>query len=235
MTDEPRTLWVDRQLLVMCKAAGMLSQKDETGDPSVIEWAREQLISSGLSGGSRNPFVAPVHRLDRPVSGVLILARTSKAAARLSAQFREKTTHKGYLAVVEGELPFDWRRVHAWLSKDRQSNNVRAHSSPAPGFSEAVTDVQVIHRHGGKLLVAMFPLTGRPHQLRATLTLFDACVVGDLRYGASEGLGDFIALHSHVAVFRHPVSGARIAVRAPVPAVWQDRFPWIRPYVGMLA
>ena len=183
-------LYEDRQVLVLAKPAGILSQGDRTGDVTAIECAREHLRAvrerlrevTSPRKSRYTPFVVPVHRLDRPVSGALVMARSSKSAARLTEQFREGRPHKGYLAIVEGMPRFDRIFCPLWLKKDRQANRVEAHWKYFPGAREAVSHLQVIARSNGHSLVALFPRTGRSHQLRANLALLDLPILGYRKY-----------------------------------------------------
>jgi len=228
--NSPVVLYEDRQVLVISKPAGMLSQKDRTGDPSAVEWAREYLAPRQ---GSANPFVAPVHRLDRPVSGALVLARTSKSAARLTAQFRETDVRKEYLAVVCGSPRFEARKLTLWLRKDRRRNRVECSESKAlPGAAEATTGLQVVVRGSDFSLVTLRPNTGRPHQLRATLAHLGSPIAGDLKYGAPTGLGHWLALHSRSVTFRHPIGGETLQFVAPLPEVWTETFPWLENFLN---
>ncbi len=220
-------LFADRQVVVISKPAGLLSQGDRTGDAdaaaAVREWLTAQLPPEERG---RSLFVAPVHRLDRPVSGALALARTSKAASRLSAQFRTSSVEKRYLALCPAGIP-DAAEVRLWLQKDRQANRVRWSTAAKAGWQEAVTEVAVRARHGDLALVELRPATGRPHQLRATLASRGTPIIGDLRYGDPRELGRAIALHAHLLAFDHPISGERVEVNAPLPALWLREWPWL--------
>jgi 23S rRNA pseudouridine1911/1915/1917 synthase len=222
--------YLDRHVMVVSKPAGVPSQEDSTGDDTVLELAREVLVQRagrGEPGISMTPFVAPVHRLDRPVSGAMVIARTSKAAERLSAMFRGRDVRKTYLAVCESAPAMEHGRVELHLAKDAGENRVACSPVPRPGFRDAVTAFRVVGLRAGKALVALFPETGRGHQLRATLAHLGAPIEGDLKYGASRGLGRFIALHALVVEFPHPVGGQPTRVPAPIPRPWLEEFPWL--------
>ena len=220
--------------MVLAKPAGILSQGDRTGDATAIDCARDHLKSArekatGSARKSRySPFVVPVHRLDRPVSGALVMARSSKSASRLTEQFREGSPHKGYLAIVEGMPRYDRIFCPIWLKKDRQANRVEAQWSYFLGAREAISNLQVIARNNGHSLVALFPRTGRSHQLRATMALLELPILGDRKYGSSLTLPGFVALHSHLVVFRHPIKRERVAILAPLPPTWLVNWPWLR-------
>lgn len=210
----------ERHFIVVDKPAGVLSQQDATGDSALSDLVKSYLVDSHPAGPDKstpyNPFIAPVHRLDRPVSGVSLLARTSKAASRLSRQFRDGTVDKSYLAVTCGH-PGPDRQVKLWLLKDRKTNRVEAREHPFDGAQQSVTEVAVVKSHGELSLVSLRPRTGRPHQLRVTLAWLGAAILGDLRYGAPQGLGNWIALHASSLAFDHPISGERCTFEAPLP------------------
>jgi len=222
----PEVVFLDRQLLVLAKPAGLPTQPDASRDPSAIEWCAD-FLRMEHSRPDWNPFVAPVHRLDRPVSGLLVLARTSKAADRLAAQFRTRSVHKCYVAVVEGNLTFDHQDIRLFLRKDGGDNRVEFLATPFPGAREAVTTVQVLFRARGETLVALLPHTGRSHQLRATAAFLGHPISGDLKYGAAQGFGHWLALHAAALRFDHPVLRTRLTFRTPLPEAWTGRFSWL--------
>jgi len=222
----PEVLFLDRQILVLAKPAGMPSQPDASGDASAADWCVTYLRHEAQRP-DWNPFVAPVHRLDRPVSGLLTLARTSKAADRLAVQFRTRSVHKCYLAVLEGAPAFDQADVRLFLRKDGGGNCVQFAHTPFPEAREAVTSVQVLCRRDGRTLAAMIPHTGRSHQLRATAAFLGHPICGDLKYGSAAGFGHWIALHALSLRFDHPTLRNRVVLRAPLPDAWLARFPWV--------
>ncbi|MDB5351575.1 MAG: rluC [Planctomycetota bacterium] len=219
-------LFEDNHCLALDKPAGLLSQGDATGDRSILDLARDDIRRRYDKPG--NVFVGLVHRLDRPVSGVVVLAKTSKAAARLSTQFREHQVEKVYLAVVEG-TPLDAEgEWFDWLAKDARENRVsvveRGEHGKAAGLAYEVLD-----RGQGLSLLRLRPTTGRGHQLRVQLSSRGLPIVGDRKYGAKSPLraldGGFrIALHAEHLAFNHPTRDERISVSSPVPADWPRRF-----------
>jgi 23S rRNA pseudouridine1911/1915/1917 synthase len=216
----PRVLYEDNHCLAVEKPAGLLTQGDATGDPNLVDWAKADLKRRYAKPG--NVYVGLVHRLDRPVSGVVLLAKTSKAAARLSAQFREGTVEKTYLAVVEGRAPADEGEWTDRLAKDARRNVV---ATVAAGGTEARLAFRVLRRSARTTTLELRPITGRSHQLRVQLASRGLPIVGDRKYGATTPLrardgGLRIALHARELAFTHPTTGARRAVEAPVPADW---------------
>lgn len=214
-------IYEDNHLLAVVKPAGLLAQGDRTGDPSVTDLAAAYLRQR--YGKPGNVYVGLVHRLDRPVSGVLLLARTSKAAARLSAQFRDGTVAKTYLAVVAPAPAADAADLTAWLG-DRADPRGRtpAAAAPFPGAREARLGYRVRARAAGAALLEVEPVTGRRHQIRAQLALHGCPVLGDVKYGAPGPARRAIALHAWRLAVRHPVGGAPLVFEAPLPAGW----PW---------
>jgi 23S rRNA pseudouridine1911/1915/1917 synthase len=215
----------DNHCLAVNKPAGLPVQGDETGDECLLDRARADLKARYHKPG--NVFVGLVHRLDRPVSGVVLLAKTSKGAARLSEQFRDGTVEKLYWAVVEGRLDEDqeeWRDV---LSKDPTRNVVRVVRTGEAGGQDARLAFRVLERRGDRTVVELRPITGRSHQLRVQLASRGLPIVGDRKYGAKTTVaavdgGHRIALHARSLGFTHPTSREALVVVAPVPADWPD-------------
>jgi 23S rRNA pseudouridine1911/1915/1917 synthase len=229
---EPHVLFEDRQVLVVCKPAGMLSQGDRTDDGTLLDWARKYLASQGSPDQERRSlFVVPVHRLDRPVSGIMVLARSSKSAGRLGQQFRASSVRKGYLAVALGMPTFFHGVIDVWMKKNRKHNLVEARSQPFEGAVHGRTHAQFLVRHEEQSLVALFPFGGKSHQLRASLSSIRCPIVGDLKYGAPEGFGHFIALHAHTITFVHPTRGVPVRVTASIPDEWLEHFEWLEDYL----
>lgn len=210
----------DNHVLVVVKPAGLLAQADRTGDPDLLslakEWVRREYAKPG------RVYLGLVHRIDRPASGVMVLARTSKAAARLAAQFRGRKPVKRYLAIVEGAWTGDGTLVDALLKEGRR---VRAVDPGTPGAREAVLEARTLGRKHGLSLLELVLRSGRPHQARVQLARRGHPILGDLKYGARAELdGRNIALHAHCLVFEHPVRREPLAWSAPPPASWGTRF-----------
>ncbi|MFH1533114.1 MAG: RluA family pseudouridine synthase [Pseudomonadota bacterium] len=211
-------LYEDNHLLVVDKRAGVLVQGDATGDDTLLDHARTYIAARcGKTGGV---FVAAAHRLDRPVSGVVVLARTSKAASRLADAFRRGVVGKEYVAVVHGRPPAAAGEVKTWLLKDPGTNRVTSHAGEVPGSKCAHTRYRLLRAVGDRCLVALEPVTGRSHQLRVHLQVLGCPVVGDLRYGPGPGLGPMILLHCRQIGIPHPIGGATVRFEAPIPTPW---------------
>ena len=212
-------LYLDNHLLVVDKPAGMLSQADRTGDLDVVTWAKAELKVRFDKPG--NVFVGLVHRLDRPVSGVMVLARTSKAAGRLSDQFRRRAIDKRYLAVVEGELAGGGEVVD-WLRKD-EAGTVRRVKRGTEGAKEARLRWRQLASDARHTLLEVELMTGRAHQIRVQLAGMGTPIVGDLRYGASGPLADGrgIALHAVRLTLEHPTRKDPMTWTSAPPPSWK--------------
>ncbi|WP_169974253.1 RluA family pseudouridine synthase [Tautonia rosea] len=215
----PVVLDEDNHCLALNKPSGMPTQGDESGSESLVDWAREDLRVRYQKPG--NVFVGLVHRLDRPVSGVVVLGKTSKGASRLSAQFRDGTVEKVYWAIVEGSPKEDAGTWTDRLIKDEAKNVVRV----GAGGKEAVLAFRVLERWKGQSWLEVRPISGRSHQIRVQLASRRLPIVGDLKYGASGRLsasdgGHRIALHARSLRFKHPTTSAATLVVAPVPSDW---------------
>ncbi len=217
-----RVLYEDNHLLVVDKPAGLLVQGDRSGDVTLLDAGRSYLKEKYAKPG--NIYLGLVHRLDRNVSGVVLLARTSKAAGRLSAQFREKTVTKTYLAVTEGSPPEPVGQLSAWLSARGDARGVtRARWTAFDGGKESLLRYRVLAGEPGRSLVEVVPVTGRRHQIRAQMALCGCPLVGDVKYGAAERLPRRrIALHAWKLAIRHPVGGKEMEFTADPGGDW----PW---------
>lgn len=218
-----RVLYEDNHLLIVEKPAGLLAQRDASGRPALVDLAKSHRRES--EGKTGDVYVGLVHRLDEPVSGVVALAKTSKAAARLSEQFRARRVEKEYLAVVEaprdrGRLPAegDWT-----LWEDRIAR--RADASRPAKAQDCRTECRLVARAGRWALLAMHPITGRKHQLREQAALRGLPIVGDLQYGSKTPFDEGIALHAAALRLEHPVRRNLMLFRSPPPRSWR-RFPF---------
>jgi 23S rRNA-/tRNA-specific pseudouridylate synthase len=214
-------LFIDNHLLVVVKPPGLLAQADRTGDPDVVSLARDYLKHA--FGRPGNVFVGLVHRLDRPASGVMVLARTSKAAARLTAAFAGREVEKRYLAVVEGVLEGCGERTDHIRKSGERISIVPAGTA---GGREASMRWRAVAGDGVLTLVEVELLTGRPHQARLQLAAMGAPILGDFRHGAKTRFADgtAIALHAWRLAFDHPVRRVRCSFDAPPPTVWKGLF-----------
>jgi 23S rRNA pseudouridine1911/1915/1917 synthase len=208
----------DSHLLAVVKPAGMPVQADPSGDPALLDIAKQWLkVTLGRPG---NVYLGLVHRLDRPVAGVVLFARTSKAAARLSKQFRERVPVKVYRAVVEGvPEPRTGELVH-YLRKEK-SLKATVFPRETPGAKEARLSYEVIETLNGASVLEVTLGTGRFHQIRAQLATIGHPILGDVKYRASGALPDrAIALYAHSLSIRHPVNKKEMRFVAPPPEGW---------------
>ena len=220
--NSPTVLYEDNHLLVLDKPACLPCVPDASEDPSLLDWGKRYVKEAYDKPGA--VFMGVGHRLDRPVSGIVLFARTSKAADRLAAQFRERTVEKTYLGVVTGAALGEGGRREQWLTKDVEANRAHLATEGEEGARSAVTEWRALERRGALTLLELKPRTGRPHQLRVACKSLGAPLTGDLKYGASEPLPDkSIALHAAHIAFDHPTRGERLELNASPPdaAVWK--------------
>jgi 23S rRNA pseudouridine1911/1915/1917 synthase len=230
-------LYEDNHCVALNKPAGWptthFDGKDETVDRLVKAYLKEKYGKPG------NVFLGVVHRLDKPVSGSLLFARTSKAASRLSEQFREGMVEKVYWAVVEdrpnperksGGAPWesqDAGSLEDWLKKDEPKARVEVVEPETPAARFARLLFQVKARHGGLTWLELRPHTGRKHQLRVQLASRGCPIYGDAKYGSDRPFGHAIALHARSLTFLHPTTREPIMVKADLPKLWRGRFAYL--------
>ncbi|GAB3201771.1 23S rRNA pseudouridine1911/1915/1917 synthase [Pontibacter aydingkolensis] len=215
-------LFEDNHVLVVNKPAGLLVHGDETGDITLADLAKEYIKHKYNKPG--NVFIGVVHRLDRPVSGVVLLAKTSKALARLNELFRSKKTQKTYWAVVHQKPQNEQGTLVHWLVKDSSKNVTKAYTKENKSGLRSELHYKLLSADNGKYLLEVNPITGRPHQIRVQLASMKCTILGDLKYGAAQPLPDkSIALHARQLQFEHPTLKTQITASAPPPAtpVWQ--------------
>ena len=215
-------LYEDNHLLAINKPAGWLVQGDHTGDQTLTDWGKAYLKEKYNKPGA--VFLHPVHRIDRPVSGIVLFARTDKALTRLMETFRTREVRKSYCAwVLHTPEPAQATLTH-WLSKNESKNYVTAYPKPHGDAKESILEYKVKDSQGGITLLHIFPLTGRSHQIRTQLAFIGCPIVGDLKYGALSPLPDAsIALHAMRLELMHPVKKEMILIEAATPGI----SPWI--------
>lgn len=214
-------IYEDNHLLIVEKPVNILTQSDETGDTDLLTLLKEDLKTRYNKPG--NVFLGLVHRLDRPVGGVMVFAKTSKAASRLSEQIRTRTFKKTYLAVVNGTPQPLKGRLEDYLVKDKSTNTVYVAPETNKESKEAVLDYEVVVVSGCLSLVKINLLTGRPHQIRVQFSSAGYPLYGDQKYGSSVNRpGEQIALWSEEISFKHPISKEDLIFKSHPPM----DYPW---------
>jgi 23S rRNA pseudouridine1911/1915/1917 synthase len=215
-------LYEDNHCIAVAKPSGMTSAhfqgEEETLDRRVKHYLKEKYKKPG------NVFLGIVQRLDKPVSGVILFARTSKAAARLAEQFREGTIEKVYWAIVEGQVQREAGTLEDWLRKNPEAHRVEVLEPHAPGARQSLLHYQKRGQHGDLTWLEIRPQTGRTHQLRVQLAHHGHPIYGDARYGSVRTFGKAIALHARALTFLHPVRYDPITLTAELPRSWRSRF-----------
>ena len=213
-----RVLYEDNHCIAVLKPHGMLTQSDESGDPSLIEEVRAYLKETYHKPG--NVFVGLVHRLDRPAGGVVVFAKTSKGASRLSEQFRDRRVEKIYQAVVEGHPKETRGVVRQWIRKNEKTHEITAFEKPTIGAAEAELSYKVLETHANRSLIEIRPKTGRPHQIRLAMRSLGTPILGDVKYGSKHPLEHRIALFACSLTFYKPVGEEPVTVTADPD--WDD-------------
>ena len=209
-------VYEDNHLIIVNKSSSEIVQGDKTGDKPLAEMVKEYIKQKYHKPG--NVFLGVVHRLDRPVSGLVVFARTSKALARLNEMFRTKEVHKTYWAIVGNCPPTEEGELVHWLVRNEKQNKSYAYDKEKPGAKQAILDYKLIGRSERYFLLEVDLKTGRHHQIRCQLAKVGCPIKGDLKYGSPRSNPDgSICLHARRVRFVHPVSKQEIDVTAPVP------------------
>ncbi len=214
-------MYEDNHLLVVNKPSGMLVQGDQTGDKPLSEYAKDYIREKENKPGK--VFCGVPHRIDRPVSGIVVLAKTSKALERVSKLFQDRQVKKTYWALTEKRPPKTEDSVTHWLKKDTNKNLTHAHIGDNKGGQKSTLEYKLVSALGDRNLVEVNPLTGRPHQIRVQLARIGCPIIGDVKYGFPKPTKDgSIALHARAISFEHPVKKEPFQVVAPIPRafVW---------------
>lgn len=216
-------IYEDNHLLIVNKSAGILVQGDITGDAPLVDLCKEYIKKKYEKPGA--VFLGVVHRIDRPVSGIVVLARTSKSLERMNALFREKQTKKTYWAITHRKPPTQHGTLIHWLVKDEQKNKTTAYAQEKAGALHSELNYAVLAQKGNQWLLEVNPLTGRPHQIRVQLASMGCPIKGDVKYGSPDANEDgSICLHARRLEFVHPVKKEMVVFEAPLPKTrfWEN-------------
>jgi len=211
-------LYEDNHLLAVSKPAELVTMGARPGVPTLLEIAREYIREKYNKPG--NVYLGVVSRLDGPVTGVVIIARTSKAAARLTEQFRERTVSKTYWALVAGRMRLPEGELVDYLAEHPRHRKMQIVGSRLSGAKEARLAYRTLRLIGDDSLVEIDLATGRKHQIRLQMSHHGHPIIGDRKYGSGSSLARGIALHSRRLVIAHPTRGEEIEIVAPLPAYW---------------
>lgn len=212
-----KILYEDNHLIAVRKRVGDIVQGDKTGDVPLSDMVKNFLKDKYQKPG--NVYLGVVHRLDRPVSGIVLFAKTSKALPRLNKMFAEhKGVKKTYLAIVANKPSQPQGTLTHWLTRQEKNNTARAYDREVPGSKKAVLDYELIASGDKYHLLEIHLHTGRHHQIRCQLAKIGCPIKGDLKYGAPRSNPDgSISLHARTLTLEHPVNHESISVTAPVP------------------
>lgn len=209
-------LYEDNHLIAVNKRAGDIVQVDETGDKPLDEMVKDYLAQKYNKPGAA--FLGVVHRLDRPVSGVILFAKTSKALDRMNAAFKNREVTKTYFAVVRKKPTKAAAKLVNWLIKNPQKNVVKAYDKEVPGSQYCELSYQQLTELDGYYLLKVNPVTGRSHQIRVQLSTMGCPIVGDNKYGYPRASRKgSICLHARKLEFLHPVKKEPVSIFAPLP------------------
>jgi 23S rRNA pseudouridine1911/1915/1917 synthase len=215
-------LYEDNHLIIVNKKPSEIVQGDKTGDAPMSDVIK--LFIKKRDNKPGDVFLGVTHRIDRPVSGVVIFAKTSKALARLNQMFQDKTIQKTYWAIVKNEPPKQEDTLTHFLKKNETKNKSFVELDEKRGGKKSILNYKVIAKSDNYFMIEIDPKTGRHHQIRAQLSAIKSPIKGDLKYGFDRSNPDgSIHLHARKVSFVHPVSKAAIEVTAPVPPenLWQ--------------
>ncbi len=209
-------VYEDNHIIVVNKHSGEIVQGDKTGDKPLVETVKEYLKEKYAKPG--NVFLGIPHRLDRPVSGLVIFAKTSKALSRLSTMFRDGEVHKTYWAITKNTPVPSEGTLTNWLTRNEKQNKSYAYDHEVPNAKKAILKYKTLTRSQNYSLIEINLLTGRHHQIRCQLGHIGCPIKGDLKYGAQRSNADgSISLLSRYVDFIHPVSKEHISLTSPLP------------------
>ena len=215
-------IFEDNHLIAVNKPRGLPTQADASGDADLLTLVKGYLKEKYHKPGA--VYLGLIHRLDRPVGGIVLFAKTSKAASRLSAQVRDGRFRKGYLAIVHGAPQPAEGRLEHWLVKDTNRNFVSIADDGTPEAKQALLGYRMLAARDGKALLAVMLITGRSHQIRVQLAAIGHPVVGDEKYGSKSGAAvSDLALHAAEIRCEHPIGKGPLSLTLPPAA----EGPWL--------
>lgn len=218
-----KVVYEDNHLIIVYKESGEIVQGDKTGDTPLSETVKAYIKDKCHKPGA--VFLGVVHRLDRPVSGLVIFARTSKALARLNDMFRRGDIHKTYWAITQNVPPVEQDTLTGWLRRNERQNKSYVYDKEVSNSKKVILNYQLKSRSDRYCLIEVELLTGRHHQIRAQLSHMGCPIKGDLKYGARRSNPDgSISLLSCKVEFVHPVSKKNIILNSPIPddKLWRE-------------
>lgn len=218
-----QVVYEDNHIIIVYKESGEIVQGDKTGDTPLAETVKAYIKEKYAKPGA--VFLGVVHRLDRPVCGLVVFARTSKALSRLNDMFRKGEVHKTYWALVQNQPALPEGTLGHWLTRNEKQNKSYAYPREVPGSKKAILKYRLIGQSERYFLLEINLLTGRHHQIRCQLSAMGCPIKGDLKYGSKRSNADgSISLLSHRIDFIHPVSKEHIVVESPLPVdnIWQN-------------
>ena len=216
-------IYEDNHIVIVNKTAGEIVQGDKTGDRPLVETLKDYIKKEYCKPG--NVFLGVVHRLDRPVAGLVVFAKTSKALTRMNDLFRDGDIHKTYWAVTKDCPEKEEDELTHWIVRNEKQNKSYAYEREVPNSKKAVLKYKVIDHSLNYTLIEVQLLTGRHHRIRCQLSKIGCPIKGDLKYGAKRSNPDgSISLLARKIEFVHPISKKQIVVEAPLPkdALWQS-------------
>lgn len=218
-----KVVYEDNHIIIVSKSSGEIVQGDKTGDVPLSDIVKQYIKDKYHKPG--NVFLGVVHRLDRPVSGLVVFAKTSKALSRLCNMFRDGEVHKTYWAITKNQPKQAEGTISTWLVRNEKQNKSYSYEREVPNSKKAILKYRLVGHTDNYSLLEVNLLTGRHHQIRCQLASIGCAIKGDLKYGAPRSNPDgSISLLAHRIQFVHPVSKEKIDVMAPTPDdnLWRD-------------